>query len=667
MNKPLIAILVASFMAIVVGASYWGSIKKEESIEVTTAPQSSQEQYEKAIELIDNGQIDEALEIIANHRSTMETNNEESGKWLELFVEAAAENSDYKQLMILYRYRPSSFENNEKASIMVAEAYLAKGKIGEFEGLRERWKGNEKEMGKWLNIDSDRLILEGKRNEAINLLQTENFEGKENIKRLIRLSLLTLNEDSKSSWDYLVKANELDPNNPVILSYRAKLLEATGQTPLALSEYIAASAADPDNLLLRDQIGEFFIRNKRYHQAVQVYEEALASLEPIDYILLKALFFGKVIEPLDVEVSQENIPDSRLKKLIEYINDLPQLTFWDEERFTKIPNHQKYLDTQQVTWWLRLLSAIKEGNIQKAKELLQYNHFEEANWSPEVSLALKRIVNFRNNGKLTLENSSFTITKLEQQSLSEPNRAPIGFFQQLNQFAEEQDKDPSFEIPKESEELLKSPFALSAGLLAVGWDEAAIATQPTKIIPEELPDWVAYGYTQAIRKNLGNMKAMEFATLQNKTAPMELLIGEIMLAQNNKDAAINQLEKLTDEEDLIGMRAAWLLSLLYLNENDFDKAKEIIAQNEKLTNSTLGQEALARIALAEGDMPLADKLYKQIANDSSEAKSYLARQAFQEQNWEKAKQLTIELLKNYPNSVILRQNLMKIMQAEKGL
>lgn len=668
MNRVLIALLVAAFIAIVVGASYLKS--GDQNIEVAQEPpphSSNGEAYAKALSLIEKGNGKEALGIIIDHRSSMEKNDEESNRWLELFVKASAEVSDYRQLMILYRYRPSSFKNNEKASLMVAEAYLATGKMAEFDELREKWKGKESLKDKWLYADADQLILEGKREEAIALLESVSFKGKEDVDRLLRLSLLTLNENPKTAWDYLVEANEKDPDNPTILSYRARLLEATGQAPLALSEYIAATAADPDNLLLRDQLGEFFIRNKRYHQAVQVYEEALTSLPPIDYILLKALFFGKVIAPLDLEVKNDSIPNGRLKRLIEYLNDLPEYAFWNEKLFTAIPNYQKYLDTQQVTWWLRLLSAIKAGNGEKIKELLQYNRFEESNWSPEVSLALKRIVNYRERGELNLEKSPFKVTSLEKESQGEANLTPIGFYKKLNELAEEQEKDPAYKIPEAIDLLLKSPLVFPAALLAVGWDEAALAMQTTKVVPSELPEWVAYGFTQAIRRNRGNMEALEFATLQKQSPTIQLLIGEIMLAQNNNDAAINQLEKLVDEKENVGVRAAWLLTILYLSQKEPEKAKEVIGENEQFANSTLGQEALARIALVEGDLPLADRIYKQIANESSEAKSYLARQAFQEQNWEKAKLLTIELLKSYPNSIILRQNLIKIMQAEKGL
>lgn len=667
MKKALIVLLVVCLITIVVGASYWYTSKNKDAQqeEQLILSNNLDEDYERASSLIDNGHPLKAIEIIKKYRAKIEENDEDGNRWLDLFVKASAEIPDFRQLSILYQYRPSSFQNNEEASLMLAEAYLINGKIEEYEKLRGFWKGRETKMNHWLNIDADFLILDGRRGEAIELLSEHSFDGKNDINRLLRLSLLNINENPKKSWEYLTEANTKDPNNATILSYRARLLEVKGQLALALSEYIAASAADSDNLALRDQLGEFFIRHKRYHQAVQVYEESLKTLDPIDSIVLKAVFLGKVIEPFDVEITSDEIPDGKIKRLIEYMVNLPQYQFWDEEKFINIPNHQKYLDTQQVTWWLRLLSAIKNNDLATAEQLLQYNRFEDVAWSPEVSLAFKRIINYKRSNTLSLENSPFKITDLEAKSEEVGSQWQVNFYNELNQLAEEQEQNPEFEIPDEINELLKSSLAFSAALLAIGWDEAALAMQNTKIIPEGFPEWVVHGFTQAYRKNKGNMEALKYATLQHQTPTIELLTGEIMLAQNNRDTAIIHLEKLVDEDDKVGVRAAWLLSLLYLNEGDYKRAKEIVNQNEEFSNSDLGTEASARIALMEGDLVTADRLYKSIEDQSSEAKSYLARQAFQEKNWERAKLLTIELLKEFPNSLILRDNLLRIMEAEK--
>ncbi|MCB1119392.1 MAG: hypothetical protein KDK65_05475, partial [Chlamydiia bacterium] len=92
------------------------------------------------------------------------------------------------------------------------------------------------------------------------------------------------------------------------------------------------------------------------------------------------------------------------------------------------------------------------------------------------------------------------------------------------------------------------------------------------------------------------------------------------------------------------------------------EAKNAILVNPKLASDVRGQELFARIAMIEGNHELADRLYANIEEESTEAKSYLARRAFAQKNWTKARQLTEELLQQYPSNVTLRENLEKIAQ-----
>lgn len=665
MKKVLVISLVIAFIAIIFGISYWYTSQEETAIPEELTPQNFEEDYERAESLIEAGKPLAAIDIIRKYRANIEQKTGQGDQWLELLVRASAEIPDIQQLIILYQFRPESFNNNEQASLMLGEAFLLGGRTQDFEVIREKWKGRETKTKDWLAVDSDHLILEGEREQAIELLKSAKLEGKDDAERLLRLSLLHLNQNPKVSWLYLVEANKVDPGNPTILSYRARLLEATGQSKLALSEYIAASAADPDNLGYRDQIAEFFMRNKQYHRAVLVYEEAFQNLEPIDNVLLKAVFLGKVIEPFDVEVTSDFIPEGRVKRLIEYINALPQYTFWDEEKFEEIPNYQKYLESEQITWWLRLLSALKTNDIEEAKDLLEHNQFKEVAWSPDLTLIIKRIIRYKENQSFNLDNTPLQATPLEERTIGRDDETAIGFFRQINDIALEEEKNTDATIPEYLHDLLSSPFAFSAALLAIGWDEAALATKPAKVVPEEFPEWVAYAYTKAIGKNKGQLKALEFATQQKQSPAIQLLIAEIMLTQNNRDAAVDILQKLSEVKGTVGMRASWLLSIIYVRQKEYEKAKETVKANQELMDNYLGVEALARIALLTGDMNTADSLYKSIEEQSSEAKSYLARQAFHEKNWTRARELTIELLKEFPNSIILRQNLMKVINSQK--
>jgi hypothetical protein len=73
-----------------------------------------------------------------------------------------------------------------------------------------------------------------------------------------------------------------------------------------------------------------------------------------------------------------------------------------------------------------------------------------------------------------------------------------------------------------------------------------------------------------------------------------------------------------------------------------------------------GVEQRARQAHYVNDFSLAQTLYHLILEESTEAKSYLARQAFVDKQWKVARELTIQLLKEHPGNQQLWDNLSKI-------
>jgi hypothetical protein len=162
------------------------------------------------------------------------------------------------------------------------------------------------------------------------------------------------------------------------------------------------------------------------------------------------------------------------------------------------------------------------------------------------------------------------------------------------------------------------------------------------------------------------MDALEYATKQKPTPALNLLIGELLIAGGSPDAGLEKLTPLVDLPTDVGFRASWLVSLLQMERGQYDQAREMINAHPKLAQDILGKEALARIALMQGDTALADKLYSGIESQSWEAKSYLARKAYEDKNYPRAKELTELLLQEFPNNVLLRQNYQKIVE-EGGL
>lgn len=156
----------------------------------------------------------------------------------------------------------------------------------------------------------------------------------------------------------------------------------------------------------------------------------------------------------------------------------------------------------------------------------------------------------------------------------------------------------SASLPDDIQALLLSNEAFSSLTLASGWTEAAIDLHQLDYVPYHFPSDVAFDFTEALRKNRGDQAALTYATRQNVNSNLSFLI----------------------------------------------------------------QEMTARVALQEGNAEVAERIYDSISDKSYEAKSYLARKAFRENNFEKAQVLTEELLKKYPNNALLLDNLKKIQE-----
>ena len=219
-------------------------------------------------------------------------------------------------------------------------------------------------------------------------------------------------------------------------------------------------------------------------------------------------------------------------------------------------------------------------------------------------------------------------------------------------------------LPADFKELLSGPDAFAAAFLSAGWTEAALQLNTLETIPHTYPDWVAFELAQATRQNRGATAAMEFADKQSPTPAMTLMIGELLAANGKPDQALDRLTKLTQDHNDIGYKASWLVSLIYIERGQYNEAKEAIEAQPALAKDLVGQETLARIALLQGNTVLAEQLYSAIESKSAEAKSYLARKAYAEKNWKKARELTEQLLLEYPTNALLQENLKKIIDEQ---
>lgn len=647
--------LVLSFLVLIIGIG--GGIvyyvwQEKQTIAEGPTPEQTEKDMEKVAKLLEEGKGNKAYEIIRKYDQWITPKTEQGSRWLQYLVEASVQNHNVNQLLIIREYFPEFLDNNEKANILVAREYIRQKRGEDFKKIRNEWRGRETKSFSWLLLDADKLVLEGNRNQSILLLESQKFEGDEEVRRLIHLAKISADRP-RQSWEYLFEATKLDPNNAELRLYRAKFLEAANKIPFALSEYVTAAQLKKDNLLIRDELAEFLVRHYQYPQALEIWQNLIEQGKEPPSILLKAWFWSKLAKPIDIDWEKEKSTHKSL--FLKFLFSLQPKEYWDQQAFEKIPNSNRYLRQSQEIFWLRILQFLKTGEEQKALELLQNTPFEDTSWHKELQTALQRVLQYRIHGTLSINKPA--IPQKESDNLIFP------FFSTLEQLAATTGKEQKdTEIPEDIRSLLTSEDAIAATLLAAGWFEAGLDFLKNPVIPKEYPNWVSYVVAQAIKQNRGEQEALNFAMKQPSSPEMDLYIAQLLIDTKNTDAALQKVNPLLENDDLTSLKGRWLKGMIQIQKNELDAAKQTVQEDPKLAESTYGKELLARIAIMQKDTPLAEKIYQDIMGQSAEAKSYFARKAFREKNWDEAQRLTEQLFLEFPNNVTVRENLDRIMK-----
>lgn len=616
--------------------------------------------YEKAKALLTMGEPREAAVIIDKYKGTFTSEPPKRGiDWLPLAAEAMIKANDATDLSRLWENYPRMVGDNEAMALAISGGLIASRQLGKFGALRKEWQAKHHNETAWFALDADALISQGKRKEAIQLLESRSFEGPDDSLRLVRLAILKASENLQTSWQLLETALIKDPKNSTILSYRGQIMEMLKQPGLARHEYNRAIQTNPKNVFLYDQLAQFYNRWGQFHEALRTWEKALA-IPNNAFIWLRVLFWSRVATPIQIDWKQLPPPKGILKPLIDYLLALPNGVFWDEKAFEKLPNSQNYLKSYQEIFWLRLTDTLMRKQEDQAMDMLTHNLYAHQSWAPDLTRALQQILSYRRYGVLNIDSPPL--------NASESPRFQHSFFSQLEELAQESAEGvPAQNVPREMDALLSGPYAFPAAYLASGWFQAALSFGQPSTLPNNLPPWVAYAYAQAIRMIQGPLEAMKFITLQKVTPLTQLLLGELMLQTESLDAGLDQLKDLAKEDSDVGFRAAWLSALALAEKHQFMEAKAVVADNPRLRDTVAGKEILGKIALAENNQTQADQIYSSILEDSAEAQWYLAQRAYRESNFERAQALLEQLMIRFPDNQTLANELDKVKkQRVKG-
>ncbi len=605
-------------------------------------------------ELLENFSAREAL-VLINARPADGDSAEMNRRWFAAEVEACAQLGLIARLQTLLSMNPDATLANEDAALILARAYLHGGEPNKGLDISESWKSKSERPHLWHAFEVDVELFAGQPDRAFELLSTQKFEGAGDSVRLSRLALLTVDDDPAGSWNLLADAYEANPRDTDVRSFRGQILETLGSNRLARVEYVAAHVAAPQNFVLRDQLAEFYRRQGSFRKAQQTWAPALTNRPPA-FLPLKALFWSRVAIPADLPDFDLSDQDP-LTELVSFISGFPKGAFWDESQFVQL-NRVGFFDRErQEVFWLRLIHALQESDLDTAAELVRSNPFRDRVYDLMLDRALAAWLSWRETGLL----DAYGID-LDQVRIN-PNRHSFLNLIGENMVAEKANRG-AFRLNPELEQIFKSESAAGLIFLTAGWLQAGLELIGDKTWESSMPQWIPYAVTQAKRTVEGPESALAYAQKQPGSNELDLVQAELMLTLGKMEEGMSKLKTLQDLSGPVGYRSAWLLSVDALKKGEHENLASIITGQPQLSEKPVGKEMLAKSALMQGKTNQAAELYQSIVQDSVEAKAYLASLAFQQKDYPRARQLTEELILMLPDELSLRANLEQIAEAE---
>ena len=576
--------------------------------------------------------------------------------WFRVQLQAVTELQLLPRLGLLFERFPAEILKDEAASTLLARGFMQANQPAEYERVRAAWRGHEHKLDSWRLLDADLLLLTGETRKAEMLLSAGQASTAKDAPRLVRLALVTAENDLEAACKLLDQAVALQPTNSVARWSRGGILERMGRMKLARVEFASALAAAPENSYWRDQLAEFYLRCHNPDLAVDTWAET--PLKPMpDYMQLKLQFFNRVLRSAPSGTPVTAITGD-LERLVRLVSAVKPGRFFDTDAFKALPYASEYATQRPEVFWLRLLDALQTGDEAGALDLFTTESPRLQSWDPDLAGALARVLYFRRKQSLIPPGI------VGKTLWGETNRPPL--FALLERAAREEQAAPDHKakLSPEFSALLRGSNVFSQIFLTAGWREAAVQLRRTPgVIPGE-PDWLAAAYAEALRVNRNPGAALDFLGTGGLSPAATLVRAELLVETGRKDDARAQLRGMVKLNSASGVRAASLLALDAAERKDYALARQCVTEQPLLAQSDLGKEIMARMALAENRKVEAEEIYRGILNTSIEAKSWFARKAFMEKRWQDARRIIGEGLELMPDSPQLRESLAAVDKAE---
>ncbi len=594
----------------------------------------------------------EALRFVSIHGRTAKPGGPRDADWLDVEIAASAALRRTVRLTALHELKPDAILRNEAASAVVMRALLQRRDDKGAAAIRSVWKGRETQPGLWLALDADALIHDRRRDDAIALLDSHKLEGKADSPRLLRLAVLHADDRAKA-FGYLDEAFRIDPGNPDVRSFRAQVFDRLGFPIHARAEYAAACAAQPDNPMQYHALADFSRRQGSHRLAVQTWATAAQQTGLLDFMWTQAWFWDRVALGGVVDWAKRQPTSGGLRGLAAYLSALPSDRFWDERTWQMVPGGSSVLHDRQETLWLRAIQLLRDGREADAAKLVRTSSFKTASWAPAFEAALAWAPHLRGAADAGLDPPAFTA----------PAEA-----HPLHRALQAATVSPRPKLPDDLAALLTGREFYAALCLAEGWAGAAVFLHDDAADLQSMPDWLPFGLAQAMRITRGPDAALAFTARVRATSPaLQVMVGEMKLERGDRPAARASLEPLAAAATPAGARAATLLALDALGGDGGPAAAAgFVAGNPLLSASVEGRELAGRIELARGDTNTAERILKDIVDQSPVAQAHFARTAFARGDLDEAERLVRKLADAQPDEPRHAAGLRAIAAARAG-
>ncbi len=613
---------------IIAGLNWWG-----EAVRTRRAL----DHLELAKQLTQQNQPRQALDTL-RLSSPAPLSPEARREWISLQLELATELRDLVQIRSLAQAHPELLAQHAVAVNLYDRIALALD-----EEPFPRTKYQLPETDPLLRVDA--LIQQGDPEEAAELLRQLQRTSQALTPQIQqRLAILTAKSPDEA-WEHLVRAYEADPANPDTRTFLGNVLEISAQPDAARRELVAAWLLDPQNPRRADNLAQFYLRRGQVRAAINTWNSAVPEdwtrREPT--LPLQAWFWEKMVYGSPV------IPDPA-PPLANWLPVRPEI-FWRINPEDTVAFEQAYpgLVGRPEVLWSRALEHLRQRQDEPARQLLS---FAESPFSRDLQAAMRLILAARLGEAV------------------DPGSV---------RFAPRNQKGNPFWawFPEQSAETLRSDWVPVAALLGAGYFHAATILAESWDLHKSLsnnpessqpPAWFHYGLAKAWQIQGNPRNAIWVLEARPNQPAHQVLRGELLLAAGNVEEALQAWENLLradagDTDHPANTRAAWLLSLAYLERNEPDQVTRILENSGQFQQSVMGQEIRARALLAQGQRSQALAIYEKIQEHSSEAVLVLAKDAFGRQDWNRAQFLMEKLASDNPNEPAFTENLERIRQA----